>query len=120
MFSKRPVSFIYPEWSYLTELKVKEERYRDNQKHNYDHRHTTKYLPELPDDTCVWVETLNKQIPMWIISARPEPRSYRKNDKKIKNLKVNRGQSDSLYSNKSKETWRKILALASTKDSGKR
>ena len=52
---------------------------RDNQKHNYDQRHRTKCLPELPDDTCVWVETPNGQIPGTIISARPEPRSYRIN-----------------------------------------
>ena len=37
----------------------------------------TKCLPELPDNSRVWVGTPNGQIPRRVISAGPEPRSYR-------------------------------------------
>ena len=61
---------LYPEWSYLTDFKTKEERYRANQKYNYDQRHRTKCLPELPDDSRVWVGTPNGQIPWRIYFSR--------------------------------------------------
>ena len=60
-------SKFHPEWLYFTEFKAKEERYRNNQKCK---RHRTKYLPELSEDTCVWVETPNEQIPRRIMSAK--------------------------------------------------
>ena len=52
-----------PEWSYLPMYQEKENRYREDQKQNYDRHHRTRSLPELPNDTSVWVSTPQGQIP---------------------------------------------------------
>ena len=70
------VNTFKPEWSYLTMYQEKEKRYRQDQKQNYDRHHRTRTLPDLPDNTSVWVSTPQGQIPGDIVSAAPEPRSY--------------------------------------------
>ena len=65
-----------PEWSYLPMYREKEEKYREDQKRNYDDHHRTRNLLELPNNTSVWVSTPQGQIPGNIVSAAQEPRSY--------------------------------------------
>jgi len=64
-----------PEWSYLKEFQEGEEKYRSNQKRNYDECHRSRSLPELPDDSLVWANMPpnNGQVPGSIVSAAPEP-----------------------------------------------
>ena len=70
------VNKFKPEWSYLTMYQEKEKRYRQDQKQIYDRHHRTRTLPNLPDTTPVWVSTPQGQVPGYIVSAVPEPRSY--------------------------------------------
>ena len=70
------VKTFTPEWSYLPMYRDKEKRYREAQKQNYDRHHRTRRLPELPNNTPVWVSTPQGQIPGNIVSSAPEPRSY--------------------------------------------
>ena len=62
----------------LREFREGEEKYRSNQKRNYDECHRSRPLPEFPDDSPVWVDMppSNGQVPGSIVSATPEPRSY--------------------------------------------
>ena len=46
------------------------------QKRNYDRYHKARPLPELADDTPVWIKTKNSQQSGRIVSASSEPRSY--------------------------------------------
>lgn len=65
-----------PEWQYLNDFR-RREKYRDDQKRNYDNRHRSKSLVELPDNFPVWVDMPpNGQAPGNVVSRAPEPRSY--------------------------------------------
>ena len=69
-----------PEWTYLADFKWREEEYREDQKRNYDHRHRSKDLVQLPDDCPVWVDMPPQgQVSGTIISRAPEPRPYNVN-----------------------------------------
>ena len=46
------------------------------QKKNYDRRHRVRPLPPLSEDTPVWVNTQNRQIPARVITSAATPRSY--------------------------------------------
>ena len=70
------VNKFKPEWSYLLRYREKEKRYRQDQKQNYDRHDRTRSLPELPNNTSVWVSTPQGQIPGNIVSAAREPRPY--------------------------------------------
>ena len=45
-----------PEWQYLTDFRQREEKYRDDQKRNYNDRHRSKDLVQLPNNCPVWVD----------------------------------------------------------------
>lgn len=66
-----------PEWQYLKDFRQREEKYREDQKRNYDDHHRTKTLVELPDNCPVWVDMPpNGQVPGDVVSTVAEPRSY--------------------------------------------
>ena len=66
-----------PEWQYLKDFRQREEKYREDQKGNYDDCHRTKTLVELPDNFPVWVDIPpNGQFPGDVVSTVAEPRSY--------------------------------------------
>ena len=48
---------LTPQWPYLQEFKVRNEEYRLRQKRDFDHRHRTRDLPDIPIDTDVWITT---------------------------------------------------------------
>ena len=69
-----------PEWQYLTDFRQREEEYRDDQKRNYDNRHRSKDLVQLPDNCPVWVDMPpHGQVSGNIVSRASEPRSYNVN-----------------------------------------
>ena len=70
-------SAFQPNWPYLKDFREKEKKYRDDQKRNYDKRYRTRTLPELPQNTPVWVDMPNGQVQGTIVSTTQEPRSYR-------------------------------------------
>ena len=66
-----------PEWGYLQDFREGEEKYRIRQKRNYDDCHRSRPLPDLPNNSPVWVDMPpNSQVPGRIVSAAPQPRSY--------------------------------------------
>ena len=70
-------TIFQPEWSYLKDFREGEKVYRNNQKRNYDECHRTRSLPDLPDNSPVWVDMPpNGQIPGNVVTAVQEPRSY--------------------------------------------
>ena len=60
-------------WSFLKSFRQLDKKYKGVQKRNYDRYHRARPLPELADDTPVWIRTENSQQS---VSASGEPRSY--------------------------------------------
>ena len=53
-----------------------DKKYKNQQKRDHDRYHRAHSLPELADDTKVWVRTDNLQQNDRVISTSDEPRSY--------------------------------------------
>ena len=51
-------------------------KYKSNQSKYYNNRHRVKSLPQLPDDTPMWVQTENSQVPGTIVHQATTPQSY--------------------------------------------
>ena len=69
-------TMLIPQWSYLKEFKVKNAEFKKKQKEQFDSRHGAKKLPEIPDDSAVWITSEDKPIPGRIVTADETPRSY--------------------------------------------
>ena len=66
-----------PEWVYLQDFQEGEEKYRNRQKRNYDECLRSRLLPDLPNNSPVWVDMQpNSQVPGSIVPAAPQWRSY--------------------------------------------
>ena len=62
------------EWQYLKDFRQREEKYREDQKRNYNERHQTKTIIELPDNYPVWVDMPpNGQVPGDVVLTVAEP-----------------------------------------------
>ena len=46
---------LKPTWSYLTQLRKKDKRFKETQKRNFDRHHRAKELQDLPDGQTVWI-----------------------------------------------------------------
>lgn len=60
-------SAFQPNWPYLKNFRETEKKYRDDRTRNYDKRYRTRSLPELPQNTPVWVDMPNGQV-QWTIA----------------------------------------------------
>ena len=67
---------LVPQWPYLEQFQTQDRKYKQQQKENYDKRHRTSTLPELPDDTPVLVQTGNSRVPGTTLTQTDAPRSY--------------------------------------------
>ena len=65
-----------PKWAYLGEFRRLSKLYKEKQKSNYDREHRVKELPELPEDTQVWVTSETGHTPGRIAASTDTPRSY--------------------------------------------
>ena len=63
---------LLPKWPYLKTFEEQEKAYKRNQKKNYDKRHRTRSMLDIPDDHPVWVST-DGQLQQGIL---PSSRSY--------------------------------------------
>ena len=68
--------YFIPKWPYLKTFQQLDKKYKNQQKREYDRYHRACSLPELADDTPVWVRTDNLQQSGGVISTSDEPRSY--------------------------------------------
>ena len=67
---------LTPQWPYLQEFKVRNEEYKLRQKRDFDHRHRTRDLPDIPIDTDVWITTDGSSTSGRVIAPADAPRSY--------------------------------------------
>ena len=67
---------LIPDWPHTRDFKTLNEKYKEGQKRHYDQRHRARLLPELPEDTPVWVHTQGKQVAGKIVRQADTPRSY--------------------------------------------
>ena len=71
-----PNSSLLPTWPYIQEFQQANKRLKQQQKTDYDRRHRVQDLPEIPNNTEVWVTTGGHPIPGRTIISAGTPRSY--------------------------------------------
>jgi len=64
------------QWSFLPEFWQKNAQFKEKQKEQFDHRHRTRKLPPIPNDTEVWITSEDRPLPGRVITANERPRSY--------------------------------------------
>ena len=64
------IETLTPQWPYLKEFRQRNSEQQENA------RHRTKSLPEILEDTAVWVNTDNTRTPGHIMGPAGTPRSY--------------------------------------------
>ena len=64
---------LVPNWPHLEGFKQKDMQLKLQQKKNYDCRYCVRPLPPLSEDTPVWVNTQDRQIPGRIITSAATP-----------------------------------------------
>ena len=69
-------AILIPQWSYLKEFKKKNAEFKKRQKEQFDSRHGAKELPEIPDDSEVWITSEDKPISGRVVTTGETPRSY--------------------------------------------
>lgn len=67
---------LTPQWSYLEEFRTANQKYKEQQKKNFDDRHRVHSLPEIPDNSDVWITTDNCNISGKTVHPADTPRSY--------------------------------------------
>ena len=65
-----------PEWSYLPEFRQSNKVHKESQKENYDSRHRVRDLPEIPNNTAVFINTGGNVTSGRTVSMTDTPRSY--------------------------------------------
>ncbi len=72
----QPTESLTPQWPYLDDFRHAEDQFKRKQKRDYDTRHGTRPLPEIPNGTEVWVTTDNSHSPGHVNGSAGTPRSY--------------------------------------------
>ena len=67
---------LIPKWSYLEEFREKDKDFKEKQKRDYDHHYRTSEMPDIPEDTAVWIRSGNKPQKGRVVTRANEPRSY--------------------------------------------
>ena len=67
---------LVPQWSYLQDFQQANDKFKKQQKRNYDKRHRVRDLPEIPDDTDVWITTGRNPVAGRTVNMADTPRSY--------------------------------------------
>ena len=67
---------LTPWWSYLPQFRKDNKAFKEKQKEVSDRCHCTRSLPELPEDTSVWVTTNGNPTQGTVVNTSTEPRSY--------------------------------------------
>ena len=67
---------LTPKWPYLTKFREQDLKFKKQQESQYNQRHQARALPEIPDNTPVWVTAQNRPEPGRVTSQADAPRSY--------------------------------------------
>ena len=71
-----PNSALVPKWPYIKEFQQANKKLKQQQKTDYNCRHRVRDLPEILDNTDVWITTGERPIVGRIITSSDTPRSY--------------------------------------------
>ena len=66
---------LVPQWHYLPQFKSANKNFKDQQKY-YDDGHRVRNLPDIPDNTNVWITTDGQNSPGRTVRRADAPRSY--------------------------------------------
>ena len=68
---------LKPEWPYLLRFQEQDLEFKSHQKSNFDRHHRFHQLPDIPDQTEVWITTdKSKPTPGIVVGKAGAPRSY--------------------------------------------
>ena len=67
---------LIPCWPHTKEFKEQDKEFKLKQTQNFDDRHRVKALPDIPDNTNVWVNTNNPPTKGRVVAHANAPRSY--------------------------------------------
>ena len=68
---------LIPKWEYLKEFECVEEKFKERQKRDFDCHHRVQNLPDLQEDSSVWITSGDHPTPGVVRSALSDvPRSY--------------------------------------------
>ena len=67
---------LIPKWDYLAEFERSNRAFKDKQKRNYDNRHGVHKLPDIPNNTEVWIQSETEPVPGTVATPVSTPRSY--------------------------------------------
>ena len=68
---------LIPQWPYIRDFRLLNETVKQKQKANFDICHGVRTLPDIPNDTAVWVSSdNNRQVSGHVTSPADAPRSY--------------------------------------------
>ena len=69
-------NLLIPDCPQLQGFEEKDRKYKQQQKEQYDSRHTVRPLTPLPNDTDVWVNVQGRDVPGTVNSSHSTPHSY--------------------------------------------
>ena len=72
----QPTTAFIPTWTHIQNLSKLHQSYKSKQNHYYNRQYRVKSLQNLPDNTPVWVQTENSQVPNTVVQQAATPRSY--------------------------------------------
>ena len=67
---------LVPQWHNLPEFETANKKFKDQQKNYYDNCHRARSLPDIPDNTNVWITTDGQNSPGRTVRRADAPRSY--------------------------------------------
>ena len=67
---------LTPQWPYLDDFRACNEEYKVKQKQDFNRRHKVRDLPDILNDTDVWITTNDRPIAGKVTSPANTPRSY--------------------------------------------
>ena len=72
----QPNNSFLPAWSYLEKFREQDHEFKREQERQYNKCHRTQQLPELPNDTAVWITTDGQTERGTVRCPAETPRSY--------------------------------------------
>ena len=72
----QPKDNLIPQWPFISDLQRKDREFKLRQKKNFDRRHRVRPLPDIPEETDVWINTHGHQSQGQIRNRANAPRSY--------------------------------------------
>ena len=67
---------LVPKWPYLSEFRALNLKYKRKQKRDYDKRHRSQDVEDIPSQSKVWITSEGRRTEGIIVSPSKSPRSY--------------------------------------------